>query len=76
MIPNEEGSHYLAVGKLSALLRGINSKYNGGLYFLNCLHLFKTISKLESQEKVCENKDFCNVGMPSKVTKLLEFNQY
>ena len=24
----------------------------------------------------CENKDFCNVIMPSEDTKILEFNQY
>ena len=32
--------------------------------------------KLKLHKKVCENKDFCNVIMPSKDTKLLEFNQY
>ena len=25
---------------------------------------------------MCENKDFCNVIMPSEDTKILEFNQY
>ena len=33
-------------------------------------------NKLESHKKVCENKDFCNVVMPSEDTKILEFNQY
>ena len=32
--------------------------------------------KLESHRKVCENKDFCNVIMPSEDTKILELNQY
>ena len=32
--------------------------------------------KLQSHKKVCENKDFCNVIMPSEDTKILEFNQY
>ena len=27
-------------------------------------------------ERVRENKDFCNIIMPSKNTKILEFNQY
>ena len=27
-------------------------------------------------KKVCENKDFCNVIIPSQDTKILEFNQY
>ena len=32
--------------------------------------------KLESHKKVCENKGFCNVTMPSEDIKVLEFNQY
>ena len=32
--------------------------------------------KLESHKKVCENKDFCNIKMPSEDNKILEFNQY
>ena len=62
--------------KLSALLRGKTSKYHGNFYCLNCLHSFATEKKLDSHEKVCENKDFCNVIMPSEDTKMLEFNQY
>ena len=40
MIPNKEkeGSHYLAIKKLSTLLRGITSKDHGNFYCLNCLH--------------------------------------
>ena len=33
-------------------------------------------NKHESHKKVCESKDLCNAGMPSKNTKILEFNQY
>ena len=47
MIPNGEKWHYLAVKKLSALLRGITSKNNGrDFYCLNCFHPFRTKSKL------------------------------
>ena len=44
MIPNEEkeGWHYLAVKKLSTLLRGITSKHCGDIYYLNYLHSFRT----------------------------------
>ena len=53
MIPNGKGSedksegrwHYLAVKKLSALLRGITSKHHGDFYCLNCLHSFATEKK-------------------------------
>ena len=31
---------------------------------------------LESHKKVCENKNFCNVIIPIKDTKILECNQY
>ena len=34
MIRNEKGWHYLAVKKLSVLLRGITSKHHGGFYCL------------------------------------------
>ena len=77
MISNREKQwHYLAVKKLSALLRGITSKNNGDFYRLNCLHFFRTKSQLESRKKVRENKDFCNVIMPSEDNKMLEFNQH
>ena len=59
-----------------ALLRGITSNNNCDLYFLNCLHSFRTKNKLESYKTACENKDFCNVNMSSDDTKILEFNQY
>ena len=81
MIPNgqkreakykERPWHYLAVKKLSALLRGIKSKsYN----CLNCLRSFRTKNKIESHKRVCKNKDFCKVIMPSQGTKILEFKQ-
>ena len=68
--------HYLAVKKLSALLKRITSKNNGEFYCLNCLYFFRTKNKLESHKRACENKDFCNGNMPSDDTKILEFNQY
>ena len=68
--------HYLAVKKLSALLRGITSKHHGDFYCLSCLHSFATGKKFESRKRVCENKDFCNVIMLSEDNKILEFDQY
>ena len=61
---------------MSAFWRGVTSKKNGDFYCFNCLHLFGTKNKIEYHEKVCENKDFCNVAMRSEDTKILEFNQY
>ena len=76
MILNGEKWHYLAVKKLSALLRGITSKNNGDFYCVNCLHSFRTKNNLKSHKKACENKDFCSIIMPSQDTKILEFGQY
>ena len=53
MIPNGEGWHYLAVKKLSALLRGIMSEHYGDFYCLNCLHSFAPENKHESLKNVC-----------------------
>ena len=72
----EGQSRYLAVKKLSALLREIASKYYGGLYCLYCLPSFRTKNKLKSHKKVCENKLVCNIVMPSEGNKILESNQY
>ena len=58
MIPNEKGWHYLAVKKLSALLRGIISKNNCCFYCLNYPHSFRTENKLKCHQKLCKNKFF------------------
>ena len=75
LILNGEKSHYLAVKKLSALLRERISKHHGDFYSLTCLHSFATKRILKSHKKVCENKYFCNLIMPSEDTKILQFNQ-
>ena len=76
IIPNRKECHYHAVKRLSALLRGIVSKHHRNFHCLSCLNSFATANKREPHKKVCENKDFCKIGMPSKDTKILEFNQY
>ena len=43
--------YYLAIKNLSGLLRGITSNHNGDFYCLNCLHSYRTISKLKKHEK-------------------------
>ena len=52
------------------------SKHNSDFYCLNCFCYFATENKCKSHKKVSEHKGFCNVVMPSKVNKILEFNQY
>ena len=72
LILNGKGWHYLAVKKLSALLKGITPK-NHDFYCLNCFHSFRTQNKHESHEKVFKNKYFCNIVILSEDTKILEF---
>ena len=48
-------------------------KHDHGFYCLNCLHTFRIKKKLEWHKKVCKNKDFCGVVMPSEDTKNLHF---
>ena len=76
MIPIGERWHYLAVTKLSALLRGITSKNNGDFYCLNCLNSFRTKNKLESHKKYVKIKIFVTLKCLLKTLKCLEFNQY
>ena len=62
----EKLRHYLALKKLSPLSTGITSKYYGEF---DCLHSFRKKNRLAAHKRVCENKDFCNVTMPSEDTK-------
>ena len=43
---------------------------------MKCFNYFRIKNKLESHEKVYENKDFCNMIIPSEDSKILEINQY
>ena len=61
---------------LISIIKRNSIKNNGNLFCLDCLHSFKIKNKLGSHKKVCKNKAFCNVIMPSEDTKILEFNQY
>ena len=56
MIPDSEKWHYLAVKKISALLRGISSKHHGDNCII-CIHLYRTENKLKKHPNVCRNLD-------------------
>ena len=59
MISNREKiRYYLAVKKLSALLRGITSRNNGDFYCLNCLHSFRIKNNLNYIKKYVKIKIF------------------
>ena len=75
MITNGEKWHYLAVKRLSGILRGVTSYNNGDFYCLNCFCSYRTKNKLDLHKKVCENRDCCQVEMPNKDNNTTEFNQ-
>ena len=52
MISNGEGWHYIAVKKLSTLLRGITSKHHSDFHCLNCLHSLRTENKPGPHKRV------------------------
>ena len=62
--------------KIIGIIKRNNIKNNGDLYCLNYLHFFGTKNKLELYKRYVKVKNFCNVIMPSKDTRVLEFSQY
>ena len=75
MISNGENWHYLTVKNLSSLLRGITSNHDGDFYCLNSFHSYRTKNKLEAHTKICENRDYCHVEMPTKDNDTIKYNQ-
>ena len=58
--------HYLAVKSLSAFFREITQNHYGDFYCLNCFHSYRTLNKLKRHERVCNNHDYCCLGMPKE----------
>ena len=76
MITDGKKWHYLAVKKLSSLLRGITSNHNGDFYCLNCFQSYRTGYKLKKHEKICNNHDYCYVEISSEDNKILKYNPW
>ena len=74
MITDGEKWHYLAVKKLSKLLKGITSKHKGDFYCLNCFNSYSTKEKLKKHRNMCENHDYFYVEMPEKDNKIIKYN--
>ena len=75
MITDGEKWHYLAVTRLSGLLRGVTGNNNGNFYCLNYFHAYRTKNKLETHKKICKNCDYCHVEMPNEDNKIIKYNQ-
>ena len=63
---------YLAVKRMSGLLKGITSNHKGDFYCLNCLYLYRMKSKLTKHEKICKSHDFCLLKMPDAKNNILK----
>ena len=74
MITDGKKWHYLAVKRLSALLREITSNHNGDFYCLNCFQSYSTKNKLKKHERVCNDYDYCYVEIPNEDNKILKHN--
>ena len=74
MVSNGENWHYLVVKSLSRLLTGITSNHKEDFYCLNCFHSYRMKNKLETHKKICENRDYCCVEMPSKDNNTIKIN--
>ena len=74
MISNGENWHYLVVKSLSGFLTGITSNNKEDFYCLNCFHSYRTKNKLEAHKKICENRDYCPVEMPTKDNNTIKYN--
>ena len=71
MITDVKKWHYLAVERLTALLRRITSNRKEDFYCLNCFHSYNTKNKLKNHERVCNDHDYCYIEMPNKDEKVL-----
>ena len=74
MICNGENWHYLVVKSLSGLLTGITSNHKEDFYCLNCFQKYRTKNKLEAHKKICENRDYCRIEMPTKDNNVIKYN--
>ena len=41
------------------MLRGINWRYDGHFYCLNCFHSYSTENRLKKHKKICYDHKFC-----------------
>ena len=74
MVADSKKWHYLAVKKLSALLRGITSKHDGDFYCLNCFYIFRTKNSLKKHKNVFKDHDYCYLEMPDKDNNISKYN--
>ena len=73
MITDGHGNwHYLATKNINGLMRGFGCNHYGDKLCLNCMHSFRTGSKLEDHKRLCNDHDYCKIFMPTKDNNLLQ----
>ena len=63
-------SNSITSGITSNVIKNINPNFFAWIHCFNCIHSFRTKDKLDSYKNVFENKDFCDIVMRSKDTKI------
>ena len=75
LVPKKIEIAYKSKYNLIRLLSGISSNHNSDYYCLNCFHSYRTENKLNVHKKICENREYCNIEMPSPNNNIIKYNQ-
>ena len=62
--------------KLSALIRGITPKHEGGFSCLNCFYSYSTENKFKKHFDVCKNHHYCYVEIPEEDKKNIKMQPW
>ena len=73
IVQDNRKTHYTAIKRISALLRGITSNHHVDFYCINCLNAFRTREALQIHVEACKDHDFCHVKMPKEEVKWLSY---
>lgn len=74
IIEDRRKKHYVAIKRLSALLRGLTSSHNWYFYCRNCLNSFYNENVLKLHVEVCKDHDYCHAKMPEEGKNILKYN--
>ena len=69
MITSRNKCFSFAFKSISWLLHWIMSNHNDDHYYMNCVHLFTTESKIKSHQNMCKNHDYCNMKLSDALKK-------
>ena len=70
---NQNNWYCLTTKSIKRLIRGVTSNHHGDFFCRNCMHLFRTDNKLKKHERLCLNKNYCEIVMPKQGKNILKF---